>query len=320
MTSIVVPAHDEEASIAACLSSLLSDAAEDEFEVVVVCNGCTDGTAEVASGFGDAVTVLQTPIASKIRALSLGDREATRFPRLYVDADVTLDTASVRALTAALAQPGTLALAVSPRPAYQLAGVGWAVRSYYRIWQHLPGVRAGVVGAGVYGLSAAGRTRLGDFPEVLGDDYFVQQRFQAHERRVVHEAVSRIDPPASVRELVRRKVRVFVGNRQLADLLPAGTSTARWTGCMAVVRDQPRLVPHVPAFAAVTVIAKIIAWWRYRRGTWRGWSGRGGRGRHGGQLPLEETGPDSDLRDASPLRPHVAVIDGSHDTWREFTR
>ena len=46
--TVVVPAHDEEPVIARCLAVLLDGAAPGEFPVVVVVNGSTDRTAEVA--------------------------------------------------------------------------------------------------------------------------------------------------------------------------------------------------------------------------------------------------------------------------------
>jgi glycosyltransferase involved in cell wall biosynthesis len=44
--SIVIPAHNEEAVIARTLATLLRTAMPREFEVIVVCNGCSDRTAE----------------------------------------------------------------------------------------------------------------------------------------------------------------------------------------------------------------------------------------------------------------------------------
>ena len=45
VVSIVVPAHNEEAVIAANLRRLLEGSAPGEFDVVVVANACADGTA-----------------------------------------------------------------------------------------------------------------------------------------------------------------------------------------------------------------------------------------------------------------------------------
>ena len=89
VASIVVPAHDEEAGLAGLLDRLIDDSAD--FDIVVVANGCSDRTANVARGFGSRVRVIETPVASKRHALRLGDEAATGFPRLYIDADVVID-------------------------------------------------------------------------------------------------------------------------------------------------------------------------------------------------------------------------------------
>jgi hypothetical protein len=77
--SIVIPAHDEERVIGRCLSGLASGAEPGELEVVVVANGCTDGTAAAARTF-PGVRVVETPVAGKAAALNLGDEHAPAFP------------------------------------------------------------------------------------------------------------------------------------------------------------------------------------------------------------------------------------------------
>src|ERR687885_433267 len=57
--SIVIPAHNEEAVIAANLRRLLAGSAPGEFDVIVVANACSDGTA-VAAKQVDGVRVIET--------------------------------------------------------------------------------------------------------------------------------------------------------------------------------------------------------------------------------------------------------------------
>ena len=116
MVSIVVPAHNEAQVVGRLLRRILSPAGPDDpdgqdgqdgLDVVVVANGCTDGTAEVAASFGPPVRVVSIPVASKLQALAEGNRAATGFPRLYVDADVELGAGDVRALAEARLQPAS---------------------------------------------------------------------------------------------------------------------------------------------------------------------------------------------------------------------
>ena len=63
--NIIIPAHNEEASIGRCLSALLSGSHPGEFEIIVVCNGCSDGTANVARGFGSTVRVVELEVRAE---------------------------------------------------------------------------------------------------------------------------------------------------------------------------------------------------------------------------------------------------------------
>src|SRR5664280_2649700 len=112
MISIVIPAHNEAAVIGRCLSSILADAEPGEFEVVVVCNACSDETVETASSFGRDVQVAELPVASKAAALNAGDALATRFPRHFIDADIEVRADDIRRVDAVLS--GGTALVAAP--------------------------------------------------------------------------------------------------------------------------------------------------------------------------------------------------------------
>jgi glycosyltransferase involved in cell wall biosynthesis len=58
--SIIIPAHNEEKLISKCLTSIIQakNAIQDEVEIVVVLNRCSDKTLEVAEHFG-AITVFE---------------------------------------------------------------------------------------------------------------------------------------------------------------------------------------------------------------------------------------------------------------------
>ena len=61
--SVVIPAHDEERGIARTLRSLEGGFAPGDLEIVVVCNGCTDRTAETVRATFPHVRVLEIPEA-----------------------------------------------------------------------------------------------------------------------------------------------------------------------------------------------------------------------------------------------------------------
>ncbi|MER5419729.1 glycosyltransferase [Streptosporangium roseum] len=214
VVSVVVPAHNEEAVVANGLRRLLAGTSPGEFDVVVVANACSDRTAEVARQAG--VRVIETPVPGKAGALRLGDETCRTFPRVYLDADVELDAESVRALVAAADRPGVLACA--PVPAWDLAGVGWFTRRMHKVHDQLIAPFRALAGVGVYVLTEQGHARVFPLPDVISDDGWVHGAFAPHERAVVSEARSLVRPARTVSAHLNRRVRVRLGNRQLAEL------------------------------------------------------------------------------------------------------
>jgi glycosyltransferase involved in cell wall biosynthesis len=253
--SVVIAAHDEEAVIARCLEAMLNGVAEGELEVVIVCNGCTDRTAEVARGYAEqGVRVVETPVASKTGALNLGDTVAVGFPRFYVDADVTLPLASIGRIASRL-EDG--ALAASPVMTVDLRGSSAAVRAYYRIWMRLPYVREGMIGVGVYALSEEGRARFGSFPDVIADDGYVRMLFADGERVRVDGAPVRVRAPESLSDLLRTKTRSRLGRDELGQRFPELVGRERKTkaygGAMRSIVVRPWLWPAAAVYTAVVL-------------------------------------------------------------------
>lgn len=272
--SVVIPAHNEAAVIGRLLSGLLAEAAPGEFEVLVAANGCTDDTESVAASFGPRVRVLSTPEPNKYRAMRLADAAAECFPRLYVDADVELDTASVRALTQALGEPEVLA--VGPERRSPLDERPWTVRWYYEVWHRLPVVRAGLFGRGVVGLSREAHRRIGELPEFMGDDLAASLAIPARQRRVVSGAVAVVHPPRTLRDLIRMRIRALVSTTQIAggtELSDAAAEarTTRADLVRALREGSPADAPKVAWFVTVTLIVRFRARRAIKAGDYRTW-------------------------------------------------
>ncbi|MEV0977330.1 glycosyltransferase family 2 protein [Streptomyces sp. NPDC049915] len=278
MTSIVIPAHNEARVLGRLLDSLLADDFGDDTDIVVVCNGCTDDTARVAAARGPRVRVVEIPVPSKHAALRAGDDHARGFPRLYVDADVVLTAADVRALTTPLddgadRSDGTARiLATAPRRHIPLAACAWPVRAYYRVWQRLPAVREGLFGRGVIALSKAGHDRIAALPPLMADDLAASLAFAAHERRVVGAARVVVHPPRTWRDLIKRRVRAAVSTAQVERQGPQGASarTGR-SDLTALLRAEPSLLPGVVVFVAAALVARRGARKAIRAGDFGTW-------------------------------------------------
>lgn len=230
--SVVIPAYNEEAVIGRCLRTLLADAPPDGVEIIVVCNGCSDDTAAVARRFG--VTVIELEAGSKPAALNAGAAAARARPCFFVDADVAVRYGALAAAAAALAEPGIKAAA--PKLKVELDGCSWPVRAYYKVWSSLPYVQDGLVGSGVYGLSAEGLAAVGVFPNIIADDGYVRSRFPAVERRSVATGLDGrpvefvVFPPRAVGPLIRIEARRREGDAQLRARHPTNETRASTTG------------------------------------------------------------------------------------------
>ena len=225
MTTVVVPAHNEGQVIGRLLGQLVSAPAADDLNVIVVANGCTDDTAEVAASFGPSVQVLSIPVASKHEALIAADHASKDFPRVYVDADVELRTEDIRVLVTALSQPGVLAAA--PERVLALAGRPWPVRWFYDVWTRLPEVRHGLWGRGVIAVDESGQQRISSLPPLLGDDLAASLLFAPHERSIVADArvivhTPRRSPTCCAAGSARRRGRPRSSGRPTLRTAPRG--------------------------------------------------------------------------------------------------
>lgn len=259
----MIPAHNEGQVIGRLLDSLLDQASPGELDIVVVCNGCTDDTAQVAGLRGPSgVRVVESPVPSKHVALRLGDEHAHGFPRLYVDADVVLGTADVRALTEALRESAGV-LAAAPERDLPMTGCAWRVRAYYQVWQRLPSVREGLFGRGVIAVAEAGHERLAALPPLMADDLAASLAFAPDERVVVRTARVLVHPPRTWADLIRRRIRAATSTTQLeqqqqenSPAAPAPTARTSKKDLGDILRAEPRLFPAVLVFAAAAVIAR----------------------------------------------------------------
>jgi len=149
--SVVIPARDEETRLAPCLEGLRADG--DAAEILVVDDGSTDATAEVARA-GDAQVIAGEELAAgwvgKAWALQQGLQAATGDVVVFLDADTRPRPGLLRALAARLAGDAD-AVTVSPRFECRTAGErllhpSMAATIPYRVgpgdvegWQPAPG-------------------------------------------------------------------------------------------------------------------------------------------------------------------------------------
>jgi glycosyltransferase involved in cell wall biosynthesis len=259
MISIIIPACNESTVIKRALTGITNRACLGEIDVIVVCNGCTDDTAQQARQIESSIRVIETPTGNKTHALNIGDAAAgSVFPRVYMDADVVINIEDLRALANRLDRGDILAAA--PTGIAVVDGGGLLARWYYDIARLLPSARDGFGGSGVYALSQEGRRRFGPFPNIIADDMYVQSNFRSHEYETITSATSTVFWPARLRDILRTKIRVKRGHHQVARAFPDRSRDRRrnHAAILALFR-RFNLWPKLAVYCAVVVIAEIAA-------------------------------------------------------------
>lgn len=263
---VVVPAHNEQSLVGACLRALLSDADGLDLRVVVVANGCTDDTAGAVRTVVAAaraarpqvqLLLVETRTAGKAAALNLADRYRRGCAVVYLDADMVITPGSLSALAAALVATAEPRM-VMPRPLL-VRPRDRLGRHFAAVWSRLPAVAGQVIGGGCYAVNPAGRARWSAMPRLWADDAFVRSRFAAGERQVI-ETAGMLLPLPQGRELVRVLSRWRRGNAALADSPGAGTAAN-----LATVLARPSLWPFLPGFLLVSLAARGVRQRRWPR-------------------------------------------------------
>lgn len=128
--SVVIPAHNEEAYIAACIESVLAHVTADVLEIVVVCNACTDRTAEIAAGY-PGVRVVREPRQGTGFARQRGADETTGELIAFLDADTRIHAQWFPMAFAAFAADASLVSLTGPYRFYDLPPLS---NAFMRAW------------------------------------------------------------------------------------------------------------------------------------------------------------------------------------------
>jgi glycosyltransferase involved in cell wall biosynthesis len=116
--SVIIAACDAQATLGRALEAVLAQDLAEPFEVVVVDDGSTDGTAAVASAFGERVRLVRNPSRQGAgRARNRGVAESRGEILAFTDSDCFPTPAWLRAGSAALRRADLVQGAVLPDPA-----------------------------------------------------------------------------------------------------------------------------------------------------------------------------------------------------------
>ncbi|HTU30454.1 MAG TPA: glycosyltransferase family A protein [Solirubrobacteraceae bacterium] len=262
--AVVIPAHQGERTISRSLGSIAEQRWCGPLEVVVVCNGCRDATAERAVEWQAAfarrqwtLSVIESP-PGRIAAINAG--EAGVHPAAavaIVDQDACLGPDTLDALATVL-HDGDRHFAA---PTVRVRSVGGIVDRYYRAWQRLPYVVDSPVTIGCYAMSGVGRRRRGQLPDGVPDDKFTRMRFTRAERAVTPRGSYEVIPPEGFTALLAARRRYRASNQALDRSCPGLGVRARRERLagMASWACAPRHWIDGAVLVAVHVLARLPA-------------------------------------------------------------
>ncbi|MDT0614213.1 bifunctional polysaccharide deacetylase/glycosyltransferase family 2 protein [Streptomyces lancefieldiae] len=280
--SVVVPAYNEKECIEATLRSLARST--HPIEVIVVDDGSTDGTADIAESLGlPGVRVVRQANAGKPAALNNGVRHARCDIVVMMDGDTVFEPDTVRHLVQPFADPGVGAVAGNAKVGNRRTLIG--------AWQHIEYVMGFNLDRRMYDLlrcmptipGAIGAFRReavlqvgGMSEDTLAEDTDITIALHRAGWRVVYQEHARAwtEAPGSLKQLWSQRYRWSYGTMQalwkhrgsLTDKGPSGRFGR--VGMPLVVLFQvvtPVFAPLIDVFTAYSMIfidfrAALLAW------------------------------------------------------------
>jgi len=227
--SVVIACHNEEANVRARIENLLRcDYPPSLLDVIIVSDGSTDSTAEIARGFAcDRVRAFAyEEWKGKAAALNVGVEMATGEIILFADSRQSFEPGAIRELVANFADPEVGAVSgelLLDGGASSSVNEGVGVYWKYEKWIRKSESRAGSVIGATGAIYAIRRELWQPLPEsTILDDVYTPMRIALGGHRVVFEENARAHDliAESAGHEFTRKVRTLTGNYQLCQLMP----------------------------------------------------------------------------------------------------
>jgi cellulose synthase/poly-beta-1,6-N-acetylglucosamine synthase-like glycosyltransferase/peptidoglycan/xylan/chitin deacetylase (PgdA/CDA1 family) len=282
--SVVIPAYNEAAGIAATVRSMATSHYRGAIEIVVVDDGSTDDTASIARGLGlPHVRVIRQPNSGKPGALTRGIAEARSDILVLVDGDTIF-------------QPDTLGRLIAPLAAKDVGAVSGNTKVGNRHgllggWQHLEYVMGfnldrrlfdllGTIPTVPGAIGAFRRAALaavgGLSTDTLAEDTDLTMALCRSPWRVVYapDAIAWTEAPSSLRQLWRQRYRWSYGTMQAMwkhrrAVVSRGQSGRFGRYCLTYLALfhvlLPLIAPVVDVFSLYGLMflnpAKVIGFW-----------------------------------------------------------
>jgi cellulose synthase/poly-beta-1,6-N-acetylglucosamine synthase-like glycosyltransferase/peptidoglycan/xylan/chitin deacetylase (PgdA/CDA1 family) len=269
--SVVVPAYNEAANVAATVTSLVASRYDGAFEVVVVDDGSTDDTAAIVAGLGlPGVRLVRQRNGGKHAALNHGIAVARYDVLVLVDGDTVFQPDTLMALVNRLRDPAVGAVSGNTKVGNRTGILGrWQHLEYvmgfnldrrmYDMIRTMPTVPGAVGAFRRRALLAAG----GVSGDTLAEDTDLTMAICREGWEVTYEesAVAWTEAPATLRQLWRQRYRWCYGTMQSMwkhrrAVLEHGASGRLGRRCLAYL-----VLFHVvlPLFAPMVDVAMVYS-------------------------------------------------------------
>jgi len=215
--TVIIPAYNERAVIGQLLSSIYDGAKNNNYQVVVACNGCSDNTYEYVKEQFPFINCINIVEGSKTNAINQAEKIATGYPRLYIDADVIITSQDINKLILK-ANSVNSPILCAPRASINTTKSHFIVKAYYRTWQKTKFYINHGFGSGIYVLNQPAREMFDIFPNIIADDGYVREFLNSNEIVVVEDAKSTVQAPVKLIDLIKIKSRSKLGNYQLSGI------------------------------------------------------------------------------------------------------
>jgi cellulose synthase/poly-beta-1,6-N-acetylglucosamine synthase-like glycosyltransferase len=241
IVSFIIPCHNEAGWIAEKLENTLAlDYPSENLEILVVADGCDDGTETLVERFADrGVRCLVQPVrAGKEAAMQFAAREARGDVLLFTDANARLNMGALRAMTRWFADPDVGCVAgekrvVTATSSGKQSGEGayWRYESMLKRLDSQVGSTMG--GTGELIAIRADLMSVREADNII-EDFVLSMRVVEAGYRVVYEpsAIAEEEEPAQIENQFERRARIAAGGFQammrLAPLLDPRRGTVWW--------------------------------------------------------------------------------------------
>jgi cellulose synthase/poly-beta-1,6-N-acetylglucosamine synthase-like glycosyltransferase/peptidoglycan/xylan/chitin deacetylase (PgdA/CDA1 family) len=282
--SVVIPAYNEAAGIAATVRSMVASTYRGRLEIIVVDDGSADDTAAIAAGLGiPYVRVIRQANAGKPGALMHGIAAARSEILILVDGDTIFQPDTIGKLIAPLADPATGAVSGNTKVGNRRGLLGG--------WQHLEYVMGfnldrrlfdmlGTIPTVPGAIGAFRRAALAEVggisTETLAEDTDLTMALCRSPWRVVYvpDAIAWTEAPSTLRQFWRQRYRWSYGTMQAMwkhrrSVIEHGQSGRFGRYCLTYLAFfhvlLPLIAPVVDVFSIYGLLflnpVKVVAFW-----------------------------------------------------------